>query len=30
MDKEIFMEQDEYQEYLKNKNQKKDESEPVA
>ena len=30
MDKEIFMEQDEYQEYLKNKNQKKDESKPVA
>ena len=30
MSKEIFMEQDEYQEYLKNKNQKKDESEPVA
>ena len=30
MSKEIFMEQDEYQEYLKNKNQKKDESKPVA
>ena len=30
MSKEIFMEQDEYQEYLKNKNQKKDESKSVA
>lgn len=30
MSKEIFMEQDEYQEYLKNKDQKKDESKPVA
>ena len=30
MSKEIFMEQDEYQEYLKDKNQKKDESKPVA
>lgn len=30
MSKEIFMEQDEYQEYIKNKNQKKDESKPVA
>ena len=30
MSKEIFMEQDEYQEYLKNKNQKKDASKPVA
>ena len=30
MSKDIFMEQDEYQEYLKSKNQKKDESKPVA
>lgn len=30
MSKEIFMEQSEYQEYLKNKGQKKNEDKPVA